>query len=81
MQHSWHRCSMLLLQSCSQWAAEQLPCLVQASWDFMEEHGNTSGSSNLAVLHHELTRKQHHNRNYIICLAGGPGVIATSLRQ
>ncbi len=46
---------------------------MQASWDFMEQHGNTSGSSNLAILHHELTRSQLLHRNYIVCLAGGPG--------
>ena len=49
-------------------------CLyVQASWDFMHHHGNTSGSSNIAILHHELTRDQEKPREYIMCLAGGPG--------
>lgn len=47
--------------------------LQQASWDFMHDHGNTSGSSNLAILHHELTRSQDMPREYIMCLAGGPG--------
>ena len=42
----------------------------------MTEHGNTSGSSNLAVLHHELTREQDVStrRNWIMCLAAGPGI-------
>ncbi|KAK9807174.1 hypothetical protein WJX73_003677 [Symbiochloris irregularis] len=51
--------------------AEQM----QASWDFMESHGNTSGSSNLAILHHEFTRAPTGPfRHYIVCIAGGPGV-------
>ena len=42
----------------------------------MKEHGNTSGSSNLAVLHHELTREQDvtARRDWIMCLAAGPGI-------
>lgn len=42
----------------------------------MTEHGNTSGSSNLAVLHHELTREQDvtARRDWIMCLAAGPGI-------
>ncbi|KAK9816366.1 hypothetical protein WJX74_005609 [Apatococcus lobatus] len=47
---------------------------MQASWDFMHHHGNTSGSSNIAILHHELTRDQEKPREFIMCLAGGPGI-------
>ena len=49
---------------------------MQAAWDYMTEHGNTSGSSNLAVLHHELTRDQDvaARRDWIMCLAAGPGI-------
>lgn len=52
---------------------------MQASWDFMHHHGNTSGSSNIAILHHELTRDQEKPREYIMCLAGGPGELPTFL--
>ena len=60
-----------LLSQCFRSALQ--PSVLQASWDFMEQHGNTSGSSNLAILHHELTRSQPFFRDFILCLAGGPG--------
>ena len=54
---------------------------MQVSWDFLAQHGNTSGSSNLALLHNELSRDQDAPRQHILCLAFGPGEHAVSVRR
>lgn len=52
------------------------------SWQFLQEHGNTSGSSNLALLHNELlragTEKSPRTRN-ILCVGIGPGMALEGL--
>nr|AEO12146.1 type III polyketide synthase [Coccomyxa subellipsoidea C-169] len=47
----------------------------QASWDFLQNHGNTSGSSNLALLHVELTRPAGAvPSSHVVCIGIGPGL-------
>lgn len=52
------------------------------SWDFLAEHGNTSGSSNLALLHNELMRAgtdESPITKNIICIGIGPGLALEGL--
>jgi hypothetical protein len=49
----------------------------EVSWDFLAVHGNTSGSSNLALLHNELLKgaaKGAARPRHILCLGIGPGL-------
>ncbi|KAK9907577.1 hypothetical protein WJX75_006308 [Coccomyxa subellipsoidea] len=47
----------------------------QASWDFLQNHGNTSGSSNLALMHVELTRPAGAvPSSHVVCIGIGPGL-------
>jgi hypothetical protein len=48
---------------------------LQASWDFLQNHGNTSGSSNLALMHVELTRPAGAvPSSHVVCIGIGPGL-------
>lgn len=52
------------------------------SWQFLREHGNTSGSSNLALLHNELIRtgtEDSPRRKDILCIGIGPGLALEGL--
>jgi predicted naringenin-chalcone synthase len=52
------------------------------SWQFLQEHGNTSGSSNLALLHRELLRagtEQLPCTRNILCMGIGPGMALEGL--
>jgi len=52
------------------------------SWQFLREHGNTSGSSNLALLHNELIRagtEESPRTQDILCIGIGPGMALEGL--
>jgi hypothetical protein len=54
----------------------------EVSWQFLAAHGNTSGSSNLALLHNELHRRgssQAPLTRHIMCLGIGPGLALEGL--
>jgi hypothetical protein len=54
----------------------------EVSWQFLAEHGNTSGSSNLALLHNELHRPGSSaapRTRHIMCLGIGPGLALEGL--
>jgi hypothetical protein len=52
------------------------------SWEFLQQHGNTSGSSNLALLHRELMRPgtaASPRTPDIMCVGIGPGLALEGL--
>jgi alpha-pyrone synthase len=52
------------------------------SWEFLQQHGNTSGSSNLALLHRELIRPgtdASPRTRDIMCVGIGPGLALEGL--
>jgi alpha-pyrone synthase len=52
------------------------------SWEFLQQHGNTSGSSNLALLHRELIRAgtvESPRTRDIMCVGIGPGLALEGL--
>jgi alpha-pyrone synthase len=52
------------------------------SWEFLQQHGNTSGSSNLALLHRELIRagtEESPRTRDIMCVGIGPGLALEGL--
>ncbi|WIA32605.1 hypothetical protein OEZ86_003408 [Tetradesmus obliquus] len=52
------------------------------SWEFLQQHGNTSGSSNLALLHRELMREgsaASPRTRDILCVGIGPGLALEGL--
>jgi alpha-pyrone synthase len=52
------------------------------SWEFLQQHGNTSGSSNLALLHRELIRPgtaAAPRTRDIMCVGIGPGLALEGL--
>ena len=51
---------------------------LEASWAVMKAHGNLSGASNLAVLHHHIVHV-NTGRDWVLCLSMGPGVCLEGL--
>jgi hypothetical protein len=52
------------------------------SWEFLQQHGNTSGSSNLALVHRELMRagtEESPRTRDIMCVGIGPGLALEGL--